>query len=53
MFSYFEPNFIKKFFWESGFSNLGQVTRNKNRLFGRQFETVQHFQFFLADCEFL
>ena len=24
MFSYFEPNFIEKFFWESGFSNFGQ-----------------------------
>ena len=24
MFSYFEPNFIEKFLWESGFSNFGQ-----------------------------
>ena len=24
MFSYFEPNFLEKFFWESGFSNFGQ-----------------------------
>ena len=23
-----------------------EMTRNKNRLFGRHFETVQHFQFF-------
>ena len=26
MFSYFEPNFIEKFFWENGFSNFGHVT---------------------------
>ena len=24
--SYFEPNFIEKFNWESGFSNFGHVT---------------------------
>ena len=30
-----------------------EMTRNKNRLFGRHFETVQHFQmFFLQNCEF-
>ena len=26
MFSYFEPNFIEKFHWESGFSNFDHVT---------------------------
>ena len=26
---------------------------NKNRVFGRHFETVQHFQFFLQNCDFL
>ena len=54
MFSYFEPNFIEKFLWESGYSNFGQkkMTRNKNQLFGRHFETVQHFQFFLQNCDF-
>ena len=26
MFSYFEPNFIEKFFWERGLSNFGHVT---------------------------
>ena len=26
MFSYFEPNFIEKSFWESGFSNFGHMT---------------------------
>ena len=41
MFSYFEPNFIEKFLWERGFPNFGQ---NQNQLFGRHFETVQHFQ---------
>ena len=31
-----------------------EMTRNKNRLFGRHFETVQHLQFFfLQNCEFL
>ena len=25
-----------------------EMTRNKNRLFGRHFETVQHFQFFFC-----
>ena len=30
-----------------------EMTRNKNRLFGRHFETVQHFQFFfLKNCDF-
>ena len=51
MFSYFEPNFIEKFLWESGFPNFGQIekTQNKNRLFGRHFEMVQHFQKFSAE----
>ena len=49
MFSNFEPNFIEK-------NSFGKVvcqilakiemTRNKNRLFGRHFKTVQHFQIF-------
>ena len=58
MFSYFEPNFIEKFIWESGFFQILakiEMTRNKNRLFGRHFETVQHFHgfFFLQNCDFL
>ena len=28
------------------------MMRNKNRLFGRHFETVQHFQYFLQNCDF-
>ena len=57
MFSYFEPNFIEKFLWESVFffQILAKIemTRNKNRLFGRHFETVQHFQIFvLQNCDF-
>ena len=54
MFSYFEPNFIEKFLWESVFFQILakiEMTRNKNRLFGRHFETVQHFQFFLQNCD--
>ena len=48
MFSYFEPNFIEKFLWESGFSNFGQIemTRNKNRLFGRHLKRYNIFIFF-------
>ena len=47
MFPYFEPNFIEKFLWESGFQILAKIemTRNKNRLFGRLIQTVQHFNF--------
>ena len=30
-----------------------EMMRNKNRLFGRHFETVQHFQFFFAELWFL
>ena len=50
----FEPNFIAKFLWESGFSNLAKIEmmQNKNWLFGRHFETVQHFQFFFAELWF-
>ena len=29
-----------------------EMTRNKNRLFGRHFETVQHFQNFFAELWF-
>ena len=44
MFFNFEPNFIEKFLWKSGFSNFGHVTflRNENSFFGRHFET-KHF----------
>ena len=48
MFSYFEPNFIEKSFGKVVFQILAKIemTRNKNKLFGHHFETVQHFQFF-------
>ena len=44
MFFNFEPNFIEKFLWESGFPNFGHVTflQNDNSFFGRLFET-KHF----------
>ena len=29
-----------------------EMTRNKNRLFGRHFETVQHFKIFFAELWF-
>ena len=41
MFSYFEPNFIEKYsFGKVVFQS--KMMRNKNRSFGRHFETVQH-----------
>ena len=55
MFSYFEPNFIENSFGKVVLQILAKIemTRNKNRLFGRHFETVQHFQIFLQNCDFL
>ena len=57
MFSYFEPNFIENSFGKVVFQILAKIemTRNKNRLFGLHFETVQHFQLFLCvqNCDFL
>ena len=55
MFSYFEPNFIEKFlgkvfFFFFFFLNLAKIEMtqlNKNRLFGRHFETVLHFYLFI------
>ena len=37
------------------FQNLAKIemTRYKNRLFGRHFEMEQHFIFILKDCDFL
>ena len=54
MFSYVEPNFIEKFLWESVFffqilAKI-EITRNKNRLFGRHsVDTVQHFEILFAE----
>ena len=47
---------MEEFLWESGFSNFGQNRndrRRKSRLFGRHFETVQHFQFFFPELCFV
>ena len=47
---------LKNSFGKVFFQILAKIkmTRNKNRLFGRHFETVQHFQFFfLQNCDFL
>ena len=55
MISQFEPNFIEKFLWESVFIFFIyffqifaeiEMTQNENRLFGRNFETVQLFHMF-------
>ena len=41
---------MKNSFGKMVFQNLAKIemTRNKNRLFGRHFETVQHFNFFFC-----
>ena len=52
MFSYFEPNFIEKFLGKVFFFQILakiEISRNENRLFGRHFETVQHFQILFAE----
>ena len=51
MVSYFEPNFIDKFFWESAFQIFARIemTGNKNRLFGLHFETIQIFYILLME----
>ena len=56
MFFNFEPNFIEKFLWESGFSNFGHVTIFAKRkfVFGRHFETKHFLIVLFADiCFFL
>ena len=56
IFSFFEPNFISKVLWESVFflQNLATIEMrwDKNRLFCRHFETVQHFRIFFAELWF-
>ena len=51
MFSYFEPNFIEKFHWESCFSKFGHVTIFAKRKFvyGRHFEMQHFFNVLFAD----
>ena len=50
MLSYDEPKFIEIFHWEGDFffqiSAKIEMKLNKNRLFCRHFEKVQHFHFF-------
>ena len=55
MFSYFEPNSLKKLLWKSVFQILIKIemTQNKKRLFGRHFETVRHFYLFFPEIWFL
>ena len=45
MFSYFEPISLKNSFGKVVFQILAKIelTRNKNRLFGHHFETLEHF----------
>ena len=45
---------LKNSFGKVVFQNLAKIemTRNKNRLFGRHFETVKHFWFFFAELWF-
>ena len=48
---------LKNSFWKVVFQILAKIEmmQNKNRLFGRHFETVQHFHFFffLQNCDSL
>ena len=63
MFSYFDPNFIEKFFWESVFFFFFfqifakiEMTRNKNWLFGRhlkRYVILIFFVLFLFICLFV
>ena len=46
MFSYFEPNFIEKFFWENGFGHMTIFAKWKLVKLGCHFETVSVFDFF-------
>ena len=48
---YFEPNFIEKFHWESGFSNFGQVTIFAKRkcFLAAIFKRKIFWMFFFAD----
>ena len=45
---------LKNSFGKMAFQKLAKIemTRNKNRLFGRHFETVQHFKIFFAELWF-
>ena len=45
---------LKNSFRKEVFQNLAKIemTRNKNRLFGRHFETVQHFRIFFVELWF-
>ena len=45
---------MKNSFGKVVFQNLAKIkmTRNKNRLFGRHFETVQHLKCFFAELRF-
>ena len=45
---------LKNSFGKVVFQNLAKIEmmRNKNRLFGRHFETEQHFQFFFEESRF-
>ena len=49
MFSYFKPNFIEKFLWESGFSNFGQ---NRNDAHINTFGPKWHIYFLLSKFHF-
>ena len=42
---------LKNVFEKMVFQNLAKIemTQNKNRLFGRHYETVQHFEIFFAE----
>ena len=55
MFSYFEPNFIEKFLWESGFPNFGQKSKWREIKIGYLAAILKRYKIFkicLQNCDF-
>ena len=55
MFSYFEPNFIEKFLWESGFSNWAKIEMREIKIgyLAAILKRYNIFKIFLQNCDFL
>ena len=56
MFSYFEPNFIEKFLWESVFFKFWPKSKSREIKIGYLAAILKRyniFNFFLQNCDFL
>ena len=56
MFSYFEPNFIEKFFWKSVLSNFGQKSKWREIKIGYLAAILKQYNIFkivFQNCDFL